>query len=154
MNKKILLIGGGGTLGTYTAEELLRQGAYVDVVCPEEKEGGNDFLRYYRGLGTEEFLSGLFAENHYDGIVNFIHYQNPDEYKKIHNLLISNTDHLIFLSSYRVYADKQHPITEDAPRLYDTVDDKEFLEKEDYTSCYILFEPSSRFAFVQSPRCA
>ena len=30
-NKKVLLIGGGGTLGTYTAKELLRLGAFVDI---------------------------------------------------------------------------------------------------------------------------
>ena len=40
--------------------------------------------------------------------------------------------HLIFLSSYRVYADEQHPITEDAPRLADVLKDEEFFEKEDY----------------------
>jgi nucleoside-diphosphate-sugar epimerase len=39
---------------------------------------------------------------------------------------------LIFLSSYRVYANEQHPITEDAPRLADVLTDREFFEKEDY----------------------
>ena len=84
-NKRALLIGGGGTLGTYTAKELLRLGACVDVVCPEEKTSDNEKLRFFRGMGTEEFLSPLFAETHYDGIVNFIHYPNPDEYKQIHS---------------------------------------------------------------------
>lgn len=50
----------------------------------------------------------------------------------IHGLLSANTEHLIFLSSYRVYADLQHPITETAPQLYDVVSDKNFLENEDY----------------------
>lgn len=36
-NKRFLLIAGGGTLGTYVSEELLRKGAIVEVVCPEEK---------------------------------------------------------------------------------------------------------------------
>lgn len=31
--KRVLLIAGGGTLGTYTAEELLRLGHMVDVIC-------------------------------------------------------------------------------------------------------------------------
>ena len=43
-----------------------------------------------------------------------------------------STDHLIFLSSYRVYADEQHPITETAPRLYDVINDPFFLENEKY----------------------
>lgn len=130
--KKVLLIAGGGTLGTYTAKELLRLGCRVDIVCPEEKTSDNENLKFYRSLATNEFLEDLFAKEHYDGIVNFIHYPDPEEYKPVHRLLTSNTEHLIFLSSYRVYADLQHPITETAPRLLDVSADAEFLEKEDY----------------------
>ena len=36
------------------------------------------------------------------------------------------------MSSYRVYADKQHPVTEDAPRLTEVITDREFLETENY----------------------
>ena len=51
-----------------------------------------------------------------------------EEYKKAHPFLIKNTDHLIFLSSYRVYANEQHPLTESAPRLTEVLDDEEFME--------------------------
>jgi len=131
-NKRVLLIAGGGTLGTYVSEELLRLGAFVEVVCPEEKVSNNERLLFHQSMATEALLEELFSQKHYDGIVNFIHYEDVEDYKKIHPLLIENTDHLIFLSSYRIYADKQHPITEDAPRLLDTVSDKDFLEKEKY----------------------
>ena len=57
-----------------------------------------------------------------------------------HELLVKNTEHLIFLSSYRVYADMQHPITESAPRLLDVSEDEEFLKTEDY-------------ALPKAPRC-
>ncbi len=131
-NKKVLLIAGGGTLGTYVSKELLRLGCQVDVICPEEKVSDNERLRFLQNYATDDFLSELFAQEHYDGIVNFLHYKTVDAYKKIHPLLIANTEHLIFLSSYRVYADEQHPITEDAPRLLDVVNDPVFLETEDY----------------------
>ena len=131
-NKKVLLIAGGGTLGTYTAEELLRLGAEVDVLCPEDKISDNDKLRFIKGLGNEDTLKKLFEKEHYNGIVNFIHYPDVEDYKKIHHFLSDNTEHLIFLFSYRVYADEMHPIREDAPMLLDVSDDKEFLEKEDY----------------------
>jgi nucleoside-diphosphate-sugar epimerase len=130
--KRVLLIAGGGTLGTYTAEELLRMGCAVDVICPEEKKSDHPNLRFIRSLATEELLRELFAAGKYDGIVNFIHYKTLDAYRQIHPLLIANTEHLIFLSSYRVYADRVHPITEDAPRLYDVSEDAEFLQNEDY----------------------
>lgn len=132
-NKRILLIAGGGTLGTYVSKELLRLGAFVEVICPEEKVSDNERLVFHQSLATEELLKKLFSQKHYDGIVNFIHYEDAEDYKKIHPLLIKNTDHLIFLSSYRVYADEQHPITETAPRLYDVVTDAEFLNSEKYS---------------------
>lgn len=35
--KHVLLIAGGVTLGTYTAEECLRLGYKVDIICLEDK---------------------------------------------------------------------------------------------------------------------
>lgn len=131
-SKRVLLIAGGGTLGNYTAKELLRLGAAVDVICLEDRVSDDPKLRFFKNYATKEVLSDLFRKNHYDGIVNFIHYKNAEDYKAIHPFLIENTDHLIFLSSYRVYADEMHPITEDAPRLYDVLEDPVFLETENY----------------------
>lgn len=133
MKKKVLLIAGGGTLGTYTSEELLRLGHSVDVICLEDKASDNKDLRFFKANATIEYLKEFFKENKYDGIVNFIHYPNFKDYIPYHELLTENTDHLIFLSSYRIYADLQHPITETAPQLIDVIkDDELFHEKEDY----------------------
>ena len=131
-NKRVLLIAGGGTLGTYVSRELLRLGAQVEVICPEEKKSDNRRLSFHQSLATEELLRDLFSKKHYHAVVNFIHYSEVENYKKIHPLLIQNTDHLIFLSSYRVYADEQHPVTETAPRLLDVIEDPDFLENEKY----------------------
>ncbi len=131
-NKRVLLIAGGGTLGTHVANELLSQGATVEIICPEEKHSDCERRIFHRNYASEKLLKELFAKKHYDGIVNFIHYENPEDYKAIHPLLIENTDHLIFLSSYRVYADVQHPITEAAPRLTEVVKDEDFLRNEKY----------------------
>ena len=131
-DKRVLLIGGGGTLGTYTAEELLRLGATVEIICPEEKISDNERLIFHRDYVSEALLKKLFSEKHYDGIVNFIHYEEIEDYKRVHPLLIENTDHLIFLSSYRVYANEQHPITEAAPRLLEVIKDEDFLANEKY----------------------
>lgn len=131
-DKKVLLIAGGGTLGTYVSKELLKSGCFVDVICLEDKVSDNDHLRYFKTEATYEFLEKLLTENNYDGIVNFLHYANIEKYKPVHNLLIENTKHLIFLSSYRVYGDLEHPIKESSPRLLDITEDKEFLSVEDY----------------------
>ena len=130
--KKVLLIAGGGTLGTHVSAELLRLGCAVDVICLEDKNSDNPDLRFFQHYATDDFLAERFRETRYDGIVNFIHYPDPEVYKKVYPFLMENTDHLIFLSSYRVYANEQHPITEEAPRLYDVVKDEYFLSTEDY----------------------
>lgn len=132
--KKVLLIGGGGTLGTYTAEELLRLGCRVDVICLEQVTSNNDRLRFFQMQATYEALETLLKRERYDGIVNFIHYPDVEEYKPVHRLLTEETDieHLIFLSSYRVYADMEHPVTENAPILLDVSRDEQFLATEKY----------------------
>lgn len=131
-SKRVLLIAGGGTLGSYTAAELLRLGFHVDIICLEDNISDNERLCYYKGYAEFEYLKDFLKGKNYDGIVNFIHYEDVNTYRPVHKLLSENMGHLIFLSSYRVYADLEHPITENAPQLIDVVHDKEFLETENY----------------------
>lgn len=132
-SKKVLLIAGGGTLGRYTSAELLRLGHSVDVICLEDMTSDNERLRYIKARATVDMLEGLMKETHYDGVVNFLHYPDPNSYYPYHELLMRETDHLIFLSSYRVYADtKGAPITEDSPQLLDTLWNGDFFRSESY----------------------
>lgn len=132
-DKKVLLIGGGGTLGRYTSAELLKKGCKVDVICLEDYVSDNENLCYFKANASLEYLTEFLSDKYYDGIVNFVHYPVAEQYKPIHMLLTSKTDQLVFLSSYRVYADLQHPVTETAPQLFDISDDKDFIENEDYS---------------------
>ncbi len=79
-DKCVLLIAGGGTLGTKVAEELLQLGAAVEVVCPEEKVSHHPRLTFHQSIATEEYLQELFSKKRYSGIVNFIHYTEKTEY--------------------------------------------------------------------------
>jgi len=97
-NKRVLLIAGGGALGSHTARELIRLGCTVEVICPEEKTSYSDRLIFHRSLATDELLASLFLKQHYDGIINFLHYNNAEDYKRIYPLLISNTDHLLIIT--------------------------------------------------------
>ena len=130
--KRVLLIAGGGTIGSYTAKELLRLGYLVDIICLEDKVSDEPHLRFFKMQASLEALRELFEKERYDGIVNFLHYNSVEEYQPYHELLSKNTEHLVFLSSYRVYADKQIPITENAPLLLDVSEDQEFVEQEQY----------------------
>lgn len=111
----------------------MSKGCAVDVICLEDYTSDNPKLSYYKAKADLNYLTEFLNDKYYDGIVNFIHYTSVDDYKPVHKLLCSKTDQLIFLSSYRVYADLQHPITESAPMLADVVkDDEEFLKTENY----------------------
>ncbi|MBE6758073.1 MAG: NAD-dependent epimerase/dehydratase family protein [Ruminococcaceae bacterium] len=133
-NMSVLLIGGSGTLGEYTMAELLRLGcAHIDVICLDDRTSDDPRVTYYQGDAMAyTYLENFLADRRYDGIVNFLHYSNPNIYPIVHRLLMKRCGHLIFLSSYRVYADEQHPITESAPKLLDVLTDTVFLQREGY----------------------
>lgn len=137
-NKKVLLIGGGGTIGTYVAEELLKKGCAVDIICLEDYTSDNEKLRYFKSNVTLDFLKGFLADKHYNGILDFIHHDVPEDYIAWHMVIAPNTDHEIFFSSIRALGDAQHPITESAPRILDLIEsgeftDKAFIEKDAYS---------------------
>lgn len=130
--KRVLLIGGAGTLGSYTATELLMAGYRVDCIDSSERTSYNRNLTYIRAAADDTLLRELFSRHHYDCVVDFIHYPDWQSYPARGELLLQNTDQLIFLSSYRVYADRQHPVTEEAPQLLQALDDPVFLSRESY----------------------
>ena len=132
MSKKVLLIAGGGTIGTYVSEELLKKDVIVDVICMEDMASDNEGLTFYKGVATDEYLEEFLTDRHYDAIVNFLHYTDAEDFRKIYPLFKKSSDQYVFLSSYRVYADSRLPITEESPRLYDTVYDKDFTEVDTY----------------------
>ena len=107
-------------------------GHSLDIICLEDNQADTDRIKYYKATANIDFLKEFLKDKYYDGIVNFILYEDVDEYKPIHKILSEKTDHLIFLSSYRVYADLQHPITETAPLLFDVSEDEDFLKNEKY----------------------
>ena len=130
--KRILLIGGTGTLGSYTSTELLIMGYHVDCIARRDMTVFNQNFTYIQGPVDDQLLQSLFTKNHYDCIVDFSEYPDWKNYPSRGELLLKNTDQLVFLSSYRVYADCQHPITEEAPQLYKVLEDQESLELETY----------------------
>ena len=132
MKKRVLLIAGGGTLGSYTYPELLVRGWQVDIIDQIPRISFNRNLRWICRSVDECLLEELFAEYRYDTIVDFIHYSDAEKYPKRGSLLLDNTDQLIFLSSYRVYAESKVPLTEDSLQLLDICEDERFLKNETY----------------------
>lgn len=129
--KRALLIAGGGTLGGYTYPELLDRGWQVDILDAMPRVSLNRNLHWIQGRAEDALLRELFRRGRYDVIVDFIHYTDPGQYRTRGKLLLENTDQLIFLSSYRIYADSPL-VTEDSPQLLDVSTDEYFLTHETY----------------------
>lgn len=128
---KVLLLGGTGAMGVPLIDFLARDGQDVVVTSRTGRKDDRDNVRYIMGNARDDaFLNEVLSEK-YDAVVDFMHY-HAGEFKKRLELLLNSTDHYFFLSSSRVYAPSEKPLTEDSPRLLDVVSDEKYLATEEY----------------------
>ena len=129
--KKVLVIGATGAMGRYLVPELINLNYDVTGVGLDEAAPWDCKASYVCGDAFDKsFLEELLKEN-FDGIVDFMNYGKYD-FSDYYKLFLENTDHYIFLSSCRVYDDKEHPIKETSPRLWDSTEDEELRASHDY----------------------
>ncbi len=122
--KKVLVLGSTGAMGQYLVPELVKMGYTVDAVSLDDEVPINESVRCIKGNAKNaEFLESLLTQNKYDGVVDFMIYWDKD-FPLYYKLFLENTGHYIYLSTYRIYADEEHPIKESSPRLLDASDDK------------------------------
>jgi len=130
--RKVLVLGGTGAMGVYLVPMLASRGYKVTVVSLDEVKSDNPRITYIKGNAMDDaYLKELLKEK-FDAIVDFLIYHPAEQFRKRHEILLSNTDHYIFLSSYRIYDGHETPITENSPRLLDASTDKKFLATEDW----------------------
>ena len=130
--KRILLLGGTGTIGEALYPELLRRGFAIYITSRSAHASNERGVMYLKGNAKDEaFLDELLSER-FDAIVDFMIYTTESFAARCEKLL-SHTDHYVFLSSYRVYGDNGgKPITEQSPRLLDSVNDPAYLKTDEY----------------------
>lgn len=130
--KTVLLLGGTGAMGVYLIPELVSLGYEVHITSRKSHPSQGSHVHYIVGNGKDNAFLSAVLQKHYDAIVDFMVY-HTEEFEKRAELLLSSTDHYLFLSSYRVYGDLgRKPITEDSPRLLDSVDDETYLQTDEY----------------------
>ena len=132
MNKKILVTGGTGAMGVYLVPELLKLGYQVDVISIDEVASNNPKLQYIKANAKDYTFISEQLKKEYDGVVDFMVYPTREEFERFLPLYLNNTQHYIFVSTYRVYANEEHPIIETSPRLLDVSKDKVLLSSGDY----------------------
>ncbi|MBO5306216.1 MAG: NAD-dependent epimerase/dehydratase family protein [Clostridia bacterium] len=129
--KKVLVLGATGAIGRYLVPELVKLNYEVTGVGLEEKAPWAVEASYVQGNAFDKDFLGELLKKGFDGIVNFMDY-GKYAFSDYYKLFLENTEHYIFLSSCRVYDDKEQPIKETSPRLLDSSEDEALRASHDY----------------------
>lgn len=127
---KALLLGGTGPIGIEVANQLCLNGWEVAVTSRSPQEGNQSFSIRQGNALDPSFFSSLLDEN-WDAIVDFMIY-STEQFKGRYQRLLACCEQYIFLSSARVYACSDEPLTEDSPRILDVCTDDAYLATEEY----------------------
>lgn len=130
--RNVLVLGATGAMGRYLLPILAEQGYRVDGVSLDDASSGNPNLHYIKADARNRDVLRRLLENRYDGIVDFMIYPTAALAGTL-PFLLDRTDHYIYLSSYRVYDNKEHPVRESSPRLLDSSDNLVLRNSDDYS---------------------
>ena len=117
-------------MGTHLVELLEKDGHEIFVTTRNKRESKGN-LHYIEGNARDIGFMETLLRQKWGAIVDFMVYATP-EFKSRVNLLLGATEQYIFLSSARVYADSESPITEASDRLLDVSKDEEYLATDEY----------------------
>lgn len=127
---QILVLGGTGAMGIPVVRYCSEK-ANVFVTSRKPHEDLEKVHYIVGNAHSDDFMKNSVFCRHYDVIIDFMSY-STQEFEKHVDGLLGATDHYIFLSSGRVYADKQGPIMESDPRILDTCENEEYLQTDEY----------------------
>lgn len=129
-NRSILILGGTGAMGTFLIEELHQY--YNLIVTSRQERHSSETVQYVKGNAHDlNFVRRLISDSEFYAIVDFMNYSTR-EFKSRVEIFLEHTRQYFYLSSARVYANSEMPITEESPRLLDVSTDKRFLLTDDY----------------------
>lgn len=127
---KVLLLGGTGAMGTPLAQELAGKG-YDVYITSRKRHDNTGHIRYIVGNAMDDnFIKELLPQR-FDVIIDFMIY-TEDILKARITQFLEHTSQYVFLSSCRVYAPSDVPITEESPRLLDVCNDEKYLQMNEY----------------------
>lgn len=127
---KILILGGTGAMGI-SLTAILNDGKNEIFVTSRSNYENKKNVQFLKGNAQDYTFLKKITEDYYDCIIDFMDYLTPTFEKNI-KLLLKATKQYIFLSSSRVYADSQNPITEQSKRLIDVYQNQMFMDMDEY----------------------
>ena len=127
----ILVLGGTGAMGVPLVKLLSETNeVWVTSRSPRQSSGK---VHYIRGNAKDsDFLRSILRQCRWDAVIDFMVWTR-DNFENILAEMLRNTRQYVFISSARVYAKSDIPITENTPRLLDCSTDMEFLRTEEYS---------------------
>ena len=128
---KLLILGGTGAMGKPLIEYLKDTDNDV-FVTSRSYHNDIDNVHYISGNAHDINFLKRILNTEYDSIIDFMSY-GVSEFKDKLELLLSSTKQYVFLSSGRVYANSNSPITEYSPRLLDISRDYKYLKTDEYS---------------------
>jgi nucleoside-diphosphate-sugar epimerase len=111
---------------------LLREKGTETLVTSRRPRTGEGTVRYVQGNALDLTFLKTLLQQQWDAIVDFMVYKT-DTFSERADLLLQATSQYIFLSSARVYAGSDNPLTEQSSRLLDSCSDKAFLATDEYS---------------------
>jgi len=127
---KILVLGGTGAIGGLLVEIAASQGHEVHVTS-RTRAGVVGAVRYLKGNAHDDVFLEETLRQPWDAILDFMVYSTQAFQNRL-GLLLDRTGHYFFLSSARVYAAGDGPLSEESPRLLDVSQDRSFLATDEY----------------------
>ena len=129
--KNALILGGTGAMGVSLVDILHQNKEWNVYVTSRKHHEDFDNIHYLEGNARNHAFIDELLSQQFDVIVDFMNY-GYDEFLESAEKLVSSTKHYIFLSSSRVYACSDSPLTEGSPRLLDVTEDQDFLATQRY----------------------
>lgn len=131
-SKRVLVLGATGAMGKYLVPRLAEMGYQVDGVSIDDMTSDNPNITYIKTNAKDRAVFTELLGRRYDGVVDFMIYPSYDLPYYL-PLALDHTDHYIYLSSYRIYDNKEHPVRETSPRLIDASGDLLLRNSDDYS---------------------
>lgn len=129
----ILVLGGTGAMGRPLVSQLsVANNVFVTTrKNPHSFSPNKQHVTFLIGNAKNvDFLSNTLKSKHWDAVVDFMIWGT--EFPVVLPLLLESTNQYVFVSSARVYAQSDVPITEETPRLLDVSSDSDYLKTNEY----------------------
>lgn len=127
---KVLMLGGTGAMGRHLVRMLDAKGNQV-FVTSRTRSGDDGNVQYLKGNARDQAFTASLLSQSWDAIVDFMVY-GSSEFNQRYKYYLDSTRQYVFLSSARVYAESDEPITESSPRLLDVTTDTDYLKTDEY----------------------